>query len=290
MPSLQKTTQLSIGRVASLACLLEVCASKPGNVHRGADFENATLNDFVVSAELLGQTIDSRKCDELGLLVVNAVKARLSLVTTNTNLGIILLLAPLAIVANDGELSANTIRRFLKTTSAEDAQNIYDAIRLAQPGGLGQSENMDVNESAPQDIVSAMKVASDRDLVAMQYTNNFQHVFEEVVPLLTLGQSQFESINEAIVYAHVSMIARHGDSLIRRKCGEQDSEHAKMLACRCLEPLIEDDREKYYAAIGELDFWLRANGNQRNPGTTADLITAGIFVGIVNENIVAPFR
>ena len=222
MPNTNQSVQLSIGRVASLACLLEVCAAKPGNVHRGADFEDMTMNDFVISAELFGQAIDARKTDELGLMILDSVRSTQSLVEVNTNLGIILLTCPLAIAANDGELSSTAIRRLLKATKPEDAENIYEAIRLASPGGLGETAEMDVAGGAPTDILDAMRYSSDQDLVARQYTNNFQQVFDDVVPLLSGGQKQFGSINEAIIYAHVSMLARYGDSLILRKCGAGD--------------------------------------------------------------------
>ena len=284
------STQLSIGRIASLACLLEVCAPKPGNVHRGADFEDMSLNDFVVSAELLGQAIDSRKTDELGLLVLNATRATQSLVSVNTNLGIILLVCPLTIAANDGDLSSTAVRRLLKETGPEDAANIFTAIRSVNPGGLGDTDQMDVNEQAPESILDAMAFSSDRDQVALQYSNNFQQVFEDVVPLLAAGQQQFESINRAIVYAHVSMLARYGDSLIKRKCGDEVNEKAQMMACKALSELVEGNREQYETAVGELDFWLRSDGNRRNPGTTADLVTAGLFVAIANEQMTAPFN
>ena len=85
------------------------------------------------------------------------------------------------------------------------------------------------------------------------------------------------------------MLARYGDSLIKRKCGAESSEHARMLACKALEPLAGGQPTAYFEAVAELDFWLRADGNKRNPGTTADLITAGIFTAIINEDIIAPF-
>ena len=290
MPVTNQSTQLSIGRIASLACLLEVCASKPGNVHRGADFEDTTFNDFVVSAELLGQAIDSRATDELGQLILSGVQATRSLVKVNTNLGIVLLICPLAILANDGDLSPTALRKMLKNSTAEDASNIYKAIQLAGPGGLGNSSEMDVSGEAPKNILDAMQFSSDQDQIAQAYANNFQQIFDDVVPLLETGQQHFESINEVIIYAHVSMLARYGDSLIKRKCGEDDSNHARMLACKALEALVTSNREAYYLAVGELDFWLRSDGNRRNPGTTADLITAGIFTAIINENISAPFN
>lgn len=290
MPATKQTAQLSIGRIASIACLLEICASKPGNVHRGADFEDTTFNDFVVSSQLFGQAIDSRATDELGLLIHNSVEATRSLVNVNTNLGIIMLISPLAILANDGDLSPTALRKLLKNATPEDASNIYKAIALAQPGGLGEVDDMDVSGQAPADIMQAMHYSSDQDQIAQQYTNNFQQIFDDVVPLLEAGQHQFDSINDAIVYAHISMLARYGDSLIKRKCGEEESNHARMLACKALEGLANGEPKAYFEGATELDFWLRSDGNKRNPGTTADLITAGIFTAIINENITAPFN
>ena len=290
MPAIKQTAQLSIGRIVSLACLLEICASKPGNVNRSADFEDTTFNDFVVSSQLFGQAIDSRTTDELGLLIFNSVELTRSLVTVNTNLGIIMLIAPLAILANDGDLSPIALRKLLKNTTPDDAANIYKAITLAGPGGLGRVDEMDVANEPPNEIMQAMKYSSDQDQIAQQYTNNFQQVFDDVVPLLEAGQQQFESINEAIVYAHVSMLARYGDSLIKRKCGEDESNHARMLACKALEGLVDKNLSNYHKATAELDFWLRSDGNRRNPGATADLVTAGIFTAIINENISAPFN
>jgi len=89
-------TQLSPGGIASLACLLEVAAPKPGNVHRAADFEDVTFEDFATSAVVLGQVIDSNEDLSLGDTILVAIKQTKAWVGTNTNLGIVLLLTPLA--------------------------------------------------------------------------------------------------------------------------------------------------------------------------------------------------
>ena len=280
----------SVGRIASIACLLEVCAAKPGNVHRGADFDDLTLTDFAISAEIVGQSIDSRKSDSVGQLVHDIVSSTAEIVQTNTNLGISLLLGPLAIVANKEDLDQSNIRKQLKALESEDARLVYDAIRLAGPSGLGVSTEMDIQEEPPNDILDAMQFSSDKDLVARQYSNNFEQVFEEVVPMLVAGEAQFGCLTEAIIYSHVSMLARYGDSLIQRKCGADVSNQAKERAGHALLQLVEKpDRQHYYDAVGDLDFWLRSDGHQRNPGTTADLIVAGLFVAMINEQISPPF-
>lgn len=289
-PANSPSIDLSIGRVASLACLLEVCASKPGNVHRGADFADTTFTDFVVSAEVIGQAIDCRSNDSVGELIREMVSATSAIVGENTNLGMALLLGPLAITANEGTLDQSRVRNVLERLQPADSADIYAAIRISKPGGLGESSSMDVTGAAPESIVEAMRLATDRDLIARQYANGFEQVFDEVVPLLEAGQMQFGSITESIVYTHVSMLARYGDSLIARKLGEEQSSHARMLARKSLEQLINGERGKWYDAIAELDFWLRSDGNRRNPGTTADLIVAGLFAGIINNQLQPPFQ
>ena len=282
--------QFSVGRVASIACLLEVCASKPGNVHRGADFDDLTMTDFAISAEIVGQAIDTRQSESVGALVHAIAKSTSVIIQSNTTLGIALLHSPLAIVANNDDLNSKNVRKKLKDLTAEDSKLVYEAIRIANPAGLGQSQEMDVADEAPSDILSAMQFSSDQDLIARQFTNNFQQVFEEVVPLLVAGEAQFEKLTDAIVYAHISMLARYGDSLIQRKCGSEVSKQAQDRACHVLQQLVEHkDREPYFNALADLDFWMRSDGHQRNPGTTADLIVAGLFVAIINEEISPPY-
>ena len=281
----------SVGRIASIACLLEVCASKPGNVHRGADFEDLTMTDFAISAEIVGQAIDTRQSESVGALVHAITKSTSVVVQSNTNLGIALLLSPLAIVANNGDLNSKNVRKKLKGLDAENSKLVYEAIRIASPAGLGDSQEMDVADEAPADILSAMQFSSDQDLIARQYSNNFAQVFEEVVPLLVAGEAQFGKLTDGIVYAHVSMLARYGDSLILRKCGKEISDQAKERACHVLQQLVEhQEREPYFKALADLDFWMRSDGHQRNPGTTADLIVAGLFVAMINEEISPPYH
>src|SRR5213594_2289394 len=85
-----------IAAAAQTACLMEVVAPKPGNVSRGRDLPGLTYRDFVLSACAIGPVF--RRCDfrRVGRLVLEGVRATRRHVGTNTNLGILLLLAPLA--------------------------------------------------------------------------------------------------------------------------------------------------------------------------------------------------
>jgi len=271
-------TSLSIGQCASLACLLEVSAPKVGNVHRGADFPGLTLNDFLLSAVAIAPAMEGAAELGVGPAVLDAVRATRQLVTTNTNLGIVLLLAPLAAVPRAQSL-AEGVARILTTLTPNDATTVYEAIRLAEPGGLGKVEAMDVAESPPADLLAAMRAAADRDLVARQYVDNFRHVFAEVVPALLAARESGLPLSRAIVHTQLQLLSRDPDSLIVRKAGERTARQASDFAAAVLAQGSPFD-ESYERGLMDFDFWLRSDGTRRNPGTTADLITAGLFVAL----------
>ena len=293
---------LSPGGLATLSCMLEVVAPKPGNVHRSADFEDVTLVDFATSAVVLGNAIDRLPASGVGETVLQAVSANSKIVGTNTNLGIILLLVPLAkLVALDSAalLSPDRISSFLNGLSNEDGVKIYEAIRLAHPGGLGTSQELDVLAPARDsvDLMEAMELARDRDLIARQYSDGFQLLFEIAIPLIVKGRALLGGLTEGIVYAHVALMAEFPDSLIVRKCGLEIAQYSQVLAAKANGALngdrtgdILECQNDYWKLVSELDFWLRSDGHQRNPGTTADLIAASLFIGIHNRIIKPPFR
>lgn len=271
----QATPRRSRGQLASLACLYEVTAPKPGNVHRGADFEDMTFFDFVTSAIAITPAFEAANSQPVGKTVFDAISATRTAVNKNTNLGIILLLAPLAAVPDEVTIN-NGIKNVLDSLTTEDARLVYQAIRLASPGGMGQANEHDVNAKAPDDLLVAMQAAEDRDLIARQYTHGFSTILESIVPDLAESNESM-SLSDAIVYTHVRQMARMPDSLISRKLGD---ELATESADRAAQALVagEPGSESYLQAIGELDFWLRSDGHRRNPGTTADLIAAALFV------------
>jgi hypothetical protein len=146
---------MSIGQCATLACIMEATAPKPGNVHRGADFSDTTFTDFAVSAALIGPAIESVATEGVGRAVHNAVAATRPFVPTNTNLGMCLLMAPLAAVPRDQRLTSANVRSVLRSLKPDDCRLVYEAIRLAQPGGLGKAETMDVADQPPDLVPSA---------------------------------------------------------------------------------------------------------------------------------------
>jgi triphosphoribosyl-dephospho-CoA synthase len=278
---------LSIGQCATLACLWEVSAPKPGNVHRGADFEDLSFDDFLTSAALIAPAMEAAACgDSVGTAVLAAVRAIRETVGKNTNLGTILLLAPLARVPRSRPLGTG-VAEVLAGLTADDARDVYQAIRLAQPGGLGRAARYDLFDGPPPSLVDAMREAAERDLVARQYAEDFAGVLEVVLLWLLEEMSEGRSLPEAIVHLQMRLMARYPDSLIARKCGPEVAGQSAAWAESVLQAGAPGD-ENYHAALADFDFWLRSDGHRRNPGTTADLIAAGLFAALRDGRIVRP--
>ncbi|HEY6563552.1 MAG TPA: triphosphoribosyl-dephospho-CoA synthase [Pirellulaceae bacterium] len=268
------------GKAAALACLSEVSAPKPGNVHRAADFDDLTFQDFAISAVCVGAVFAHAPLKSVGWLVRQSVQSIHDHVGRNTYLGTLLLLAPLAkceFGTRDASRFPAQVGRALAGLTSQDAQEIYAAIRLARPAGLGNVDEFDVAGPAPPDLLSAMRAAADRDQVARQYVTDFTLVLGEVVPELLAGSKRGWSLPNAIVHAHVKIMAKYPDSLIARKLGTDLAEEARQRA-ELVAHSAPPWSDTYLERLAELDFWLRADGHRRNPGTTADLIAAGVFV------------
>ena len=294
---------LSIGRIATLACIFEVTAPKPGNVHRGADFEDVTFGDFLTSAVAIGEVFD-RPDLSVGQNVLQAVQQTEALIGTNTNLGIVLLLSPLVVAARASnklgpkKLTSKLVAGFLSATTSADGRAIFKAIALAKPGGLGKSSMFDVNANLGEiDLMAAMQLAADRDSIAKQYTNGLADVFGMGQRLLSQGRALFEDLNSAIVFCHVAWMAYQPDSLIQRKLGLPIAKQAQQMAQKTIDVvqgkqsrLDEASVEQFWRSVEDFDFWLRSDGHRRNPGTTADLIAATLFVAIYNGTLSFPFR
>ena len=281
------------GQLASLACLLEVTAPKPGNVHRGADFEDVTFEDFVISAMAIQPAIRDAPITGIGASVLAAISATQAAVGTNTNLGMVLLLAPLSAALAHCPHAIPSLEQFrgalateLRQLTPQDAVDVFAAVRLAHPGGLGRVEEADVFGDPPDDLREAMRLAADRDLIARQYVTDFEVVFEDVVPRLRWSRGQGWSWSFAIVHTQLHVLAKHPDTLIARKVGLPTAQRAATMAAAVL-GAGPPDSEEYCEQLRAFDFWLRSDGHRRNPGTTADLLAAGLFVLLAIDPTVA---
>lgn len=257
------------------ACVLEATARKPGNVHPQASFNDLTYEDFVFSADAIAPILARAKVLGVGRAIFDAARATNERVGRNTNLGIILLLAPLAAAPDDVPLT-DGIGAVLAGLTVDDAELAYRAIRVAHPGGMGHVEVQDISQRPTETLLEVMRLAADRDLIARQYAENFSIVLEFGLPYLA-GATDFDRQWEtAIVGLQLELLARYSDSLVARKCGRETAEEVSRRADAVLKA-GEPGNHEARIELDTFDRWLRADGNRRNPGTTADLITAALF-------------
>jgi triphosphoribosyl-dephospho-CoA synthase len=279
---------ISLGLCAQLACIWEATARKPGNVHRHRDFEDTSYVDFLVSAAAIAPILETASQRRVGQTILECVQATRSITSTNTNLGIILLLAPLATVP-DSENLRTGLKRVLADLDVTDSRAVYQAIRLAKPGGLGQVPEQDISQEPTLPLGDLMAMAADRDMVARQYTTSYSEVLNDGLPelLSALGKQPAITLEEAIIYCHLCLMARHPDSLIARKTGAAEAHEASRRAGIALDRFWIDS-ESRWQELTKLDAWLRAKANSRNPGTTADLVAACLFIALREGSITLP--
>lgn len=262
----------------ALACLLEVSAPKPGNITPIHDFADTTYADMLRSALALGPVFASARVREYGVgqLIADGVAATARDVGANTNLGIVLLFAPLARAAlakrADETLRAAT-ERVLAYLGVGDAEAAFTAIVAASPGGLGDAPEHDVREPARVTLREAMVAAADRDSIASEYATGYAIVFGTGLPLLSQALRDGAPTLEAIVSLHVGLLAEHRDTLIERKAGP---EAARAVSC--------DARRVLDGTLSATDFdaSLRGPDHRLNPGTTADLVAATLLAALLS--------
>ncbi len=276
-----------IGLCAQLACIWETTARCPGNVHRFRDFPDLNYVDFLASAAAIAPVLDTAWQRPVGQTVLEGIRATRRVTQANPNLGVLLLLAPLASVPVTGDLRAG-LACVLDRLDVADARAVYEAIRLANPAGLGRVEEQDILQEPTRSLREVMALAADRDLIARQYANGFHEVFEHGLVQLSLGLTHSGTLEDAIIDTHVAFMAILPDSLIARKRGPDEATESML---RALAVFLEIDRGKSAERerkLAELDDWLRSGGRGRNPGTTSDLVTACLFIALRDGMIALP--
>jgi triphosphoribosyl-dephospho-CoA synthase len=258
------------------ACRAELDAPKPGNVHVFAGGHRMTAGQFIASAEAAAPPL-SVKGTRVGARIFGAVEATFATVGGNTNLGIILLCAPLAAAA---EARAPNFRaalvNVLQSLDVEDADLAFRAVARAAPAGLGRSARYDVFESATVGLLQAMQQASDRDRIARQYATYFADVFDVGLPTFEAGTRQYAGQQWATLATYLGFLAAFPDTHISRKFGSPTAEEVQRRAAVFQRSLQATDQPN--ALLPELLAWdaaLKADGV--NPGTSADLTVATLF-------------
>lgn len=272
-----------IAQAAQLACLLEVSADKPGNVTWGKAFWDARYVDFMTSAVSIGPALRDAPRRPVGETILRAIRDTKRFVSTNTNLGMVLLLAPLAKAAGipHPEGLQGSVSAVLGELSVEDARRAFEAIRLAAPGGLGDSTVHDVH--APEvgvTLLEAMRAAQSRDAVAREYVTDFGITFDIGYAAHRRFLEQGHRFSDAVVQTALTILSRVPDTLIARKEGVETARAVSEQAAQVLEAggaFSPRGRE----ALAAFDRAIRDDEHRLNPGTTADLTTASIFALLV---------
>jgi triphosphoribosyl-dephospho-CoA synthase len=273
-------SQHTIGYLAQVACTWEVLARKAGNVCPGREFPDLRVNDFLISAAAIAPVLEQAPHQPLGVTVLRCIGETRKVVSTNTNLGIVLLLAPLASVALDQPLRPG-LSEVLARTTVDDSRNVYAAIRLAKPGGLGEVKEQDVRDEPTLPLRDVMALAEDRDLIAAQYATDFAIVLDFAGAGLVQGVQKHGNIERSIIEMQLYLLFRTGDDLIHRKLGDQAGAY-RISAMKVLSGL---DTPQGRQAFLDFDAFLRSDHHARNPGTTADMIAAMLFVALREKKI-----
>ena len=273
----------NLEKLFKTACLADIEAIKPGNVSVYSAGHQMHCEDFIKSAEACAPAICMPK-RSLGMRILCAVQNTRKAVSMNTNLGIILLCAPLiqAIYSNGKKSLRQSLEWVLAHTTVDDARYVYQAIRLAEAGGLGRVEQADISTDPDISLLEAMQLAQRRDSVAAQYASNYRDIFEHAYPALLAFYSRWGYNRSAVGGLYMKLLATYPDSLITRKRGEAVAQHVRKLASVLYEKYCRGDKpEDLDIKLLEFDYKLKAENI--NPGTTADLTVATIFLASLEQ-------
>ncbi|MFK7815791.1 MAG: triphosphoribosyl-dephospho-CoA synthase [Gammaproteobacteria bacterium] len=259
-------------------CKLDVESLKPGNISLYSGGKDLSVDDFLNSAKASAEPITDPALS-LGSRILHAISATQVAVHTNTNLGMVLLMAPLVQAMFNKALDESlrdSIIKVLTSSTVQDALHVYQAIRIAKPGGMGEKNNQDISQEPTVTLLNTMKIASEWDMVAAQYSNNFDDIFNFGVPRYHALMKKWGDEKWATAGLFLSYLRYYPDSLIERKFGLLKArEISDMISALEMELYQSDSPSRYEAQLLEIDRQLKRN--LINPGTSADLTAASIF-------------
>ena len=268
------------------ACENEVAAPKPGNVNCYSDGHNMQVHDFVKSAHAIAPVL-AQKSLSVGELILQSIRATRSVVDCNTNLGIVLLFAPLCCAihqCSNVKQLPDALKKVLLNLTVNDAKACYEGILLADAGGLGNSEQQDVHAIPSVTLLQAMKIAEERDAIAKQYTNNYSEILNIGLPILTSSIKCGERVEWATAFAYLKLLACVPDTLIRRK---QSWEHALEVSDVAEKLIAKVNENKPLSSFNaEIITWDNELKKKAiNPGTTADLTAATLLIYAFQQSL-----
>ena len=264
------------------SCRLDVEALKPGNVSVQAPGHGMSAADFIRSAEAATPLLCAPDLS-VGERILGSIEATLRAVGCNTNLGIVLLCAPLVhsvlMPSPEGRLRPRLVA-VLRSLTHDDARRTFAAIALASPAGLGQRERYDVRGDPRVTLAEAMAYAQTWDRIAFQYANDFIEIFDIGVPLIEgYIQPQFDdatALRWTTVACYLHFLATFRDSHIERKYGPARAEEVRRIAKE-----VESQFKACENLINAIPLLQNFDNNLKregiNPGTSADLTVASLL-------------
>ncbi|MGR9073043.1 MAG: triphosphoribosyl-dephospho-CoA synthase [Gammaproteobacteria bacterium] len=268
------------------ACETELQAFKPGNVSVYSEGHDMSVEDFRVSATVSAEPL-SDPAYSLGERIYYAVKATRDAVGCNTNLGIVLLCAPLIEAAETlrkEDSLRSALARVLDRASVRDAQWVYRAISLASPGGLGEADEQDVRKKPTVTLGRAMAMAADKDRIAYQYRTSYKDIFDFAIFRYNWALNRWGEHKWAATAVYSGLLCQLPDSHIERKYGNQFTEMVTSAMTVVDGMLLTTDRpEPMEGILYRIDADFKAAGI--NPGTTADM-TVGTILAVELERLI----
>ncbi|MHA3964548.1 MAG: triphosphoribosyl-dephospho-CoA synthase [Candidatus Thorarchaeota archaeon SMTZ1-45] len=315
-----KSTSWRLASIGQLSILLEASSPKPGNVNRQFGFSDTDYRHFLASASLIGRGLHSSAMKgealaeekispqelKIGELIhLSALDTFTGINKRNTILGTILLYIPLVVATSsvitvDGNFSTKEAQKWLsqiiENTSVEDCLNLYEAFHLArttnprvessaswtETHSRYDIDNPKVMDNIVEDgltLYELFKLSADVDEISSEWANNFSLILNQVFPYLDKIADNLENLEEGIVQTFVWLLSLRPDGLIAKKAGKKQAEIVRRLAERTMKAWNQDTGS--LELMKKLDDELRKEGNLLNPGTTADLVSAGIFCKLV---------
>lgn len=300
-----------ISRCLELAILLEASAHKPGNVNSVSNFEKTRYEHFLASAvaaassfesaAMQGIAVSEGRIDVSCVGVGNLMKSCMADVNEwqnggNTLLGTVILVMPMATAA--GMIPAGeaidlislrrNLRRVIESTTSEDAVRLYEAIKIANPGGLDGAPDLDINDPASTkriineniSLLQVFKIAEDYDTICSEWVNNYPLTFDIAYPSLARRLKSSVDSNVAVVQTFLEVLADVPDTFIARKAGIETSFEISQKAKEIV-ALGGIETSEGRETLHKFDQELRKSGNLLNPGTTADVIGAALALCVL---------
>jgi len=270
-----------------MSCNDEIAALKPGNVHVFAEGHGMTAEQFRASAMAAAEPL-TKPGASIGARIRGAVDASFATVGLNTNLGIVLLCAPLAAAAEDETQNLRSgLNKVLNQLSIADAEDTFWAITRASPGGLGDAAQHDVHQPAAVSLFEAMAEAAPRDRIAFQYVSIFEDIFTTGLGALTDARNHGMNPPWTTVAIYLAFLSKYRDAHIVRKFGVDTAESVQIEASAILDRFkAVSNPEESFADLMAFDTQLKVRG--LNPGTSADLTVATLFADRLSGILLQP--